>query len=877
MADIAIFRINYKSDFILTLQSDAGWATPFCIKFWTGAPSQAYFVGYDGTTYTHCAPVVGDPTKLAVQFDDHHLSIGNLKFQIGYHFTVADFPTTVEDEVINQAAVIIDQDGTPMQVMLDFQGETAPEIQFSLPAYANEAQRIANEQRREQEFAQMETDFETMQQESEAATSGAENVNAELDGNILTVTDRNGVSKSVNTKGEKGDPGEKVQSDWDSTDTNSPTYIKNKPSIYTKTEVNTLLNGKQDNIDSSHKLSADLVDDSSSTNKFVTSTEKSTWNGKQDALVSGTNIKTVNNTSVLGGGNISVEPPVDRAADAQTGKLGYKVLRGDASFASQVSDANTIYEIRDVFDLNNAEVIIPEYCVIKMSGGKICNGVLKLSAFCSVFGSSPDIYSFEDCYIKLNKRCTISDCAFIFNNATSDLITLNLSDIQTRDRFYSDIRIQLQNIFISNIYDNNVNDDNWSNGVSIIADVNTENTSEAGVFGLYFSGLNLKGRYKYAFNFETKYSNSWINRIDFLQCFIYGAKCGWFFNEADSGTTSGISIVSCGFQHISETTYAIIANKVTDISVFGSRFWDFGNNTLFQFDSGCVGVWLNQLMTGQDAKPYEMVLRGAATETSNAQIQIGRLGLYNGYITRFLSEKTQITVSDLFKIPDGLYLLESSKSNDFRTNWGVRLGDNYAENTYLSIQKSYGYLVAIVYNNKRKVAGSYNSGIIQLLCSNVASSYLVKDSWDYYIPSDSITLSMLNRIIPISGESHFLSSNSIPVWFDGTTWRAADSFIVGKRKGGTSSRPSDLAQSDKGYPYYDSLINAKIYWGGAYWYDVYGNNLNNVTALRGDTNTRTAMSLDTRNEGLIFYDTTLHKYVLWNGTAWVNMDGTALS
>ena len=148
MADIAIFRINYKSDFILTLQSDAGWMTPFCIKFWTGAPSQAYFAGYDGTTYTHCAPVAGEPTKLLVQFDDHHLPIGDLKFQIGYHFTVDDFPTSMEDEVLNQASVIIEVDGEPAQVMLDLNGETAPEIEFSLPAYANEAQRIANEEAR---------------------------------------------------------------------------------------------------------------------------------------------------------------------------------------------------------------------------------------------------------------------------------------------------------------------------------------------------------------------------------------------------------------------------------------------------------------------------------------------------------------------------------------------------------------------------------------------------------------------------------------------------------------------------------------------------------------------------------------------------------
>ena len=146
--DAKIFRINYKSDFILTLNSDAGWMTPFCIKFWTGAPSQAYFVGFDGTTYTHCTPVAGEPTKLTVQFDDHHLPVGDLKYQIAYHFPVADFPNNTEDEVLNQESVTTEIDGEEYQVMLDFNGETAPEIEFSLPAYANEAQRIANEEQR---------------------------------------------------------------------------------------------------------------------------------------------------------------------------------------------------------------------------------------------------------------------------------------------------------------------------------------------------------------------------------------------------------------------------------------------------------------------------------------------------------------------------------------------------------------------------------------------------------------------------------------------------------------------------------------------------------------------------------------------------------
>lgn len=202
-----IFRINYKSDFILTLHSDAGWMTPFCIKFWTGAPSQAFFAQWDGTMYTHCAYDPSEPTKLTVQFDDHHLPIGELKYQVAYHFTVADFPNDTEDEVLNQANITTEIDGQEYQVMLDFTGETAPEIEFSLPAYANEAQRIANEQQRIANEQQRIANEQQREQASAAAIEGAENVNAELDGNTLTVTNREGVSRSVNTKGEKGDTG----------------------------------------------------------------------------------------------------------------------------------------------------------------------------------------------------------------------------------------------------------------------------------------------------------------------------------------------------------------------------------------------------------------------------------------------------------------------------------------------------------------------------------------------------------------------------------------------------------------------------------------------------------------------------------------------
>ena len=48
----------------------------------------------------------------------------------------------------------------------------------------------------------------------------------------------------------------------------------------------------------------DIITDS--THRFVTDTEKSTWGAKQDALVSGTNIKTINGSSVVGSGDITI-------------------------------------------------------------------------------------------------------------------------------------------------------------------------------------------------------------------------------------------------------------------------------------------------------------------------------------------------------------------------------------------------------------------------------------------------------------------------------------------------------------------------------------------------------------------------------------------
>lgn len=66
-------------------------------------------------------------------------------------------------------------------------------------------------------------------------------------------------------------------------------------------------------------LSNDLSAHTADTSIHVTTSDKTTWNAKQNQLVSGTNIKTINNESLLGSGNIeiggSIDPSLDLTSD----------------------------------------------------------------------------------------------------------------------------------------------------------------------------------------------------------------------------------------------------------------------------------------------------------------------------------------------------------------------------------------------------------------------------------------------------------------------------------------------------------------------------------------------------------------------------------
>lgn len=107
--------------------------------------------------------------------------------------------------------------------------------------------------------------------------------------------------------------------------------VNNTPqTIDANKNVNIDLSGYQTKVDGSHKLSSDFIDDTLSTNKFVSSQEKSTWSGKQDQLTAGENITIENNViSASGGGG---------------GNLTYIYLNGNGNAAEKKAAFQQAYD-----------------------------------------------------------------------------------------------------------------------------------------------------------------------------------------------------------------------------------------------------------------------------------------------------------------------------------------------------------------------------------------------------------------------------------------------------------------------------------------------------------------------------------------------------
>lgn len=211
-------KIYFKSDFRIVEHSENGYALPFEFIYYTASPKRTWRASFDGTTYKGCE--LDDATHLCVAFDNHDMGLGKLMVERHYFLDDIHYQTGICDEVIAPQPVIIveEEDGQEIEkeIVLSFQGDDVIVASADVPPYWTRGPQGP---------------------QGEQGEPGPQGERGPI-----------GPQGPQGPQGPKGDPGNSVQSDWNVTDTSSPAYILHKPDVYTQTEVNTLLNGKQNTI-----------------------------------------------------------------------------------------------------------------------------------------------------------------------------------------------------------------------------------------------------------------------------------------------------------------------------------------------------------------------------------------------------------------------------------------------------------------------------------------------------------------------------------------------------------------------------------------------------------------------------------------------------
>ena len=92
----------------------------------------------------------------------------------------------------------------------------------------------------------------------------------------------------------------------------------NTATTYTKTEVDTALANKADTSAVTEAITAAVSGKADTSSVYTKSEVDTALNAKQDTLVSGTNIKTINNESILGEGNIEIQGGGGKAVSGGT-------------------------------------------------------------------------------------------------------------------------------------------------------------------------------------------------------------------------------------------------------------------------------------------------------------------------------------------------------------------------------------------------------------------------------------------------------------------------------------------------------------------------------------------------------------------------------
>lgn len=355
-----------------------------------------------------------------------------------------------------------------------------------------------------------------------------------------------------------------------------------------------------------------------------------------------------------------------------TNGMGYVILRKNKSFAEQVTKENTIYEIRYKFDLNGADITIPEGSVLKFEGGSLINvGHLYLKKTSQIIGNGATITSSTPnfFYVGYGSKLYNLNIKYLGDLVNDDsIIIINQEYIEQSREQSNHFDIIFNNVKVHIPFEHrNKSEENVSAGTAFsIVGLSTQSSS--GMYNIKFIDCLVDGWINKAFNIDVK--GSWINQVIFDRCHIERARIGFYLRGSQLVHLQRVNLFNCTMQATDLSYYFADCDFFDKSCLYGIETWDWHVTKYkpFKFTSDCFGIVIDAVTA---CATYDYINRTSAPNMMfNPDIKINNtngytklLGHYNStgeFISDYLyviPGNSTFTINQLCSLPDGNYVL----------------------------------------------------------------------------------------------------------------------------------------------------------------------------------------------------------------------------
>ena len=341
-------KINYKSDFKINEKSETiALEVPFVFSYYV-FDSKKYVVSFDGHNYVNCERK--EDGSLDVIFNKPEFGIGHLKVERKYAVDDKAFADGVFDVVTVDKSDVFITSGKTFETYIEtlvvppfLKGDKGDPMTWDTMTETERGE-LVHDVAEAIDPEMVMTENEKARQEAERSRQTAEQQRSS------TFNTLNGKMQSAITAGNTAaGNAQKVVDNYDAKvaeQDSKLTELGSEVDDFKETITNQVNNYKPIEINGNVTNAADEEDITSDENNLLKLKDRNNLNG-----------------------------------------MGYVILRKNKILSEQLTQTNTIYDIRYNFDLDGSELNVPEGCVLKFNGGSISNG--KIVGNNTIIDSSP--------------------------------------------------------------------------------------------------------------------------------------------------------------------------------------------------------------------------------------------------------------------------------------------------------------------------------------------------------------------------------------------------------------------------------------------------------------------------------------------------------